>query len=181
MKHLTELLDQPAHTPGLVVVLTTNGTGVAELLAECLMDDRFSFIAGYSRRVPAYEAWNILRRRRVVDIKVLFEENRLMRAPSCFQLAEILGRTDKASMPLFITDFLFTFTDEDIWLEDRYQVFQRCLRRAKALAQVRRVNLIVRDGEGKDFGKFFPELEWVADQVLKIETERRKAVQLGLM
>ncbi len=179
MKHLTELLDEPA-TPALVVVITTSGEGVAELLAGQLQAGKFSLVAGHERRLPAYEVAKILHWRRA-NIKKLFSENLLARAPTCFQLVDILQRAGAISDPLLVTDFLYTFYDADLRLDIRWQVFRRCLSRLQLLARFRRVTVIIRDGEGEDFDIFFPSLERAANELLRVEPEGRQAIQLGLI
>jgi len=180
MKRLIELLDQPAHTPGLVVVLTPSGAGVAELLAGLLQAGDFSLVAGCEWRLPAYDVAKFLHWD-FADLDELFDVNRLARAPSCFQLVDILQRVGTVPHPLYITDFLFTFTDIDLRKDVRWWQLQRCIKRLKFLSQFRRATVIVRDGEGVDFGSFFPDLEHVANEILRVEPEGMQAVQPSLM
>ena len=167
-----------AKTLRLIVISRQERSRLAELIATMALAGPFSIVAG-SERLPSYKVARLLHDR-TKAIKQIFNEAHIVRAPTCFQLIDLLENTRPIPEPLLVLDFLHTFYDQDIPMQVRMRILSRCIAQLERLALSRMVTVLTEYMEGDDYVRFYPLLEHFADKAIQIEREKENDSQPSL-
>jgi hypothetical protein len=115
-------------------------------------------------RFDAYRLARSLRWQGINPIPIL-EQVSISRAFTCHQVASSLAQDFSATAPVILLDFLGTFQDENVPLQERKRLFEACLAQLRRIADITPMLVTAKTGH-----KAFSEpLSRAADRVLRRE------------
>ena len=110
-----------------------------------------------------------LLRRRVARIELILGRIRLARAFTCYQLLDLLAGIRPENTPVLVLDLLHTFYVDDIPLDVRRRVLERCGRHLQQLSLSRPVAVLTLRMPSEDYPRFYTMLAALADKIYQAE------------
>jgi hypothetical protein len=141
--------------------------GITELFAALAMRGSFYAIAG-GEWIPTYALVQCIRRK-TPEIQQILGRVRLARPFTCYQVLDLLEEIRPERSPILILDFLHHFYNPDIQLSVRQRVLEQCCKHVQRLALSRSLLVFVQAIQAEEYGRFFPMLAAVADEILQTD------------
>ena len=172
--------DRSAPARGLYLAVTSSRESmkVTELIASMALGGPLHLVAG-SEWVPGYDLARRLRRS-VTHIETVLARVQLARAFTCYQLLDLLASIRPESAPVLVLDILHTFYTDDIPLEVRRRVLEKCISHLQHLALARPVAVLAQRAASEDYPRFYTMLARLADEVYEMEAVQPAVSQPGL-
>ncbi len=160
---------QPRRGLYLAVTARRESRKVTELIASLALSGPLQLVAG-SEWVPGYDLARRLRRS-VTHVEAVLAEVQLRRAFTCYQLLDLLAAIRPAPEPVLVLDILHNFYTDDIPLQVRSRVLEKCGRRLQQLSLSRPVAVLAQQEPAQDYPRFYAMLAQLADEVYEVQTE----------
>src|SRR5574340_52871 len=162
----------------LAVTLSRESEKITQLIAGLALNGPLHVVAG-SEWVPSYQVARLLRHR-LTQIEPVLGRIQLARAFTCYQLLDLLSTIRPEPVPVLVLDMLHTFLNNDIRLDVRKRVLERCGRYLQQLALSRPVAVLTPQVPAEDYPRFYTMLASIADQVYQAEPDMPAASQMAL-
>jgi hypothetical protein len=180
MDTITQILNSfTLKPPPLLLVNSSARAKNSELIARMTLRGAFTIISG-TDRLPASSVVQYLRHRTNRPER-LFDCVPLARGGTCFQLVDLLETTRPKPGPLLVFDFFCGFYDEDVKLDTRMRILERCVKGLEKFSHYGPVVVLARHVTQADDILFYPKVEEIADQILYLEDEKEAAIQLAFL
>jgi hypothetical protein len=159
----------------LAATLTREANKVTRLISSLALRGPLQIVAG-SEWIPSYDVARLLRHS-LAQIEPVLERIQLRRAFTCYQLLDLLANIRPEPSPVLVLDMLHTFLNNDIRLNVRRRVLERCGQHLQRLALHRPVAVLTPQVCAEDYPRFFTMLAALADDVYQAEPERPAILQ----
>jgi hypothetical protein len=162
----------------LAVTRSREAGKVTRLIASLALRGPLQIVAG-SEWIPSYDVARLLRHS-LTQIEPVLDRIQLRRAFTCYQLLDLLAGIRPDSAPVLVLDMLHTFLNNDIHLDVRRRVLERCGKHLQRLSLARPVAVLTAQSPAEDYPRFHTMLAALADEIYLAEPERPAISQPGL-
>jgi hypothetical protein len=171
-------LTVPARGLYLAVTAAREIEKVTGLIVSLALRGPLRLVAG-SEWIPGYDVARRLRFQ-TTEIETILGRVQLARAFTCYQLLDLLAAIRPGSAPVLVLDMLHTFYTDDIPVEVRRRVLEKCGQHLQRLSLSRPVAMLAQREASEDFPRFYTMLALLADDVYQIEAEEPAVSQMRL-